>query len=58
MGRHTYRFQIFGLDTILDLPAGFNRQALLDAIKGHVVGKGEVMGIYQRKPEVKTKNRQ
>jgi glucose/arabinose dehydrogenase len=31
---HGYHFQIFALDTKLNLPSGFNRQALLDAMKG------------------------
>ncbi len=52
---HAYHFQIFALDTKLDLPAGFNRQALLDAIKGHVIAKGELVGMYQRKPDVRDK---
>jgi len=30
-------------------------QALLDAIKGHVVGKGETVGMYQRKSDVRKK---
>ncbi|MET0752887.1 MAG: YbhB/YbcL family Raf kinase inhibitor-like protein [Pyrinomonadaceae bacterium] len=52
---HAYHFQIFALDKKLDLPAGFNRQALLDAIKGHVIAKGELVGMYQRKPDVRDK---
>ncbi|MGC2234706.1 MAG: YbhB/YbcL family Raf kinase inhibitor-like protein [Pyrinomonadaceae bacterium] len=52
---HAYHFQIFALDTKLDLPSGFNRQALLDAIKGHVIAKGELVGMYQRKPDVREK---
>lgn len=46
---HHYHFQVFALDTMLRLPSGFNRQALLDAIKGHVLAKGELVGTYQRK---------
>jgi Raf kinase inhibitor-like YbhB/YbcL family protein len=46
---HHYHFQVFALDTMLQLPSGFNRQALLDAIKGHVLAKGELVGTYQRK---------
>ena len=53
---HNYHFQIFALDTKLNLPSGFNRQALLDAIKGHVVAKGETVGTYQRKPDVRDKD--
>lgn len=52
---HAYHFQVFALDTMLDLPSGFNRQALLDAMKGHVIGKGEIVGMYQRRPGVREK---
>jgi len=52
---HAYHFQIFALDTKLNLPSGFNLQALLDAMKGHVVAKGETVGMYQRKPDVREK---
>jgi len=52
---HNYHFQVFALDTKLNLPSGFNRQALLDAIKGHVIAKGELVGTYQRKPDVREK---
>lgn len=53
---HAYHFQIFALDTRLDLPGGFNRQALLDAMKGHVLAKGELVGMYQRKPDERDKD--
>ena len=53
---HNYHFQIFALDKMLDLPSGFNRQALLDAMKGHVVAKGELVGMYQRKPDKREKD--
>lgn len=52
---HKYHFQVFALDTMLDLPSGFNRQALLDAMKGHVVGRGEIVAMYQRRPDVRDK---
>ena len=52
---HAYHFQIFALDKMLDLPSGFNRQALLNAMKNHVVAKGEIVGMYQRKPDVREK---
>jgi Raf kinase inhibitor-like YbhB/YbcL family protein len=53
---HGYHFQIFALDTMLNLPNGFNRQALLDAMKGHVIAKGEIVGMYQRKPDYRDKD--
>jgi Raf kinase inhibitor-like YbhB/YbcL family protein len=43
---HHYYFQVFALDTMLDLPFGADRDQLLDALKGHVIGKGVVMGSY------------
>ncbi|HXH69248.1 MAG TPA: YbhB/YbcL family Raf kinase inhibitor-like protein [Pyrinomonadaceae bacterium] len=52
---HSCHFQIFALDTKLDLPSGFNRQALLDAMKGHVIAKGETVGMYQRMPDNRDK---
>ena len=52
---HGYHFQVFALDTMLELPNGFNRQALLDAMKNHVVAKGEIVGMYQRKPDYREK---
>ena len=52
---HNYHFQVFALDTTLNLPSGFNRQALLDAMRGHVLAKGETVGTYQRRPDVRDK---
>ena len=52
---HKYHFQVFALDTMLKLPNGFNRQALLDAMKNHVIAKGETVGMYQRKPDYREK---
>jgi Raf kinase inhibitor-like YbhB/YbcL family protein len=52
---HNYHFQIFALDTMLNLPSGFNRQALLDAMKNHVIAKGEIVGMYQRRPDNRQK---
>ncbi len=53
---HAYHFQVFALDTKLNLPSGYNRQALLDAIKSHVIAKGETVGMYQRRPDVRDKD--
>lgn len=44
---HHYHFQIFALDSQLDLPDGFNRHALLQAMRGHVLAQGELVGIFQ-----------
>jgi Raf kinase inhibitor-like YbhB/YbcL family protein len=47
-GLHHYHFQIFALDEKLDLPPGFDRQALLNAMKNHILAKGQVIGTFQR----------
>jgi Raf kinase inhibitor-like YbhB/YbcL family protein len=47
---HHYYFQVFALDTVLTLPQGFNRHALINAMRGHVLAKGELVGTYQRRP--------
>jgi Raf kinase inhibitor-like YbhB/YbcL family protein len=45
---HRYFFKVYALDQKLSLPEGSTKQDLLDAIEGHVLGKGELIGTYQR----------
>ena len=51
---HHYHTQIFALDTALNLPAGVDRDQLLQAINGHVIAKGELIGQFVR-PDKPTK---
>jgi Raf kinase inhibitor-like YbhB/YbcL family protein len=44
---HHYHFQLLALDRMLSLPAGANREALLAAVKGHVLAKGDLVGTFQ-----------
>ncbi|HZZ67114.1 MAG TPA: YbhB/YbcL family Raf kinase inhibitor-like protein [Phenylobacterium sp.] len=44
---HHYHFQVLALDTMLNTPAGAERDAVLAAAKGHVVAKGEIVGTFQ-----------
>ena len=46
---HAYHFRIYALDTALNLPEGLNKQQLLEAIDGHVLGTGMLMGHYEQK---------
>uniref|UniRef100_UPI00301E5C7E YbhB/YbcL family Raf kinase inhibitor-like protein n=1 Tax=Staphylococcus aureus TaxID=1280 RepID=UPI00301E5C7E len=46
---HHYHFQVYALDRMLDVPFGADRDQLLQAMQGHVIGKGEVMGTYAQK---------
>ena len=45
---HRYHFQLFALDRLLELPDSAGRSALLEAMKGHVLAAGEVIGTYAR----------
>jgi Raf kinase inhibitor-like YbhB/YbcL family protein len=47
--KHTYHFQVFALDTKLDLASGADKNSLLDAMNGHVLAKGETVGTYHQK---------
>lgn len=43
---HHYHFQLFALDHKLDLPAGTTRDAFVEAIQGHVLAKGRLVGVF------------
>jgi len=45
---HHYIFEIYALDSKLDLAAGSPRADLLKAMDGHVVGKATYVGIFGR----------
>lgn len=45
---HAYHFRIYALDSALNLPEGLNKDTLLEAIDGHVLGTGMLMGHYQQ----------
>jgi Raf kinase inhibitor-like YbhB/YbcL family protein len=48
-GSHRYFFRVYALDTELGLPAGSDKKALQDAMKGHILASGELMARYQKK---------
>jgi Raf kinase inhibitor-like YbhB/YbcL family protein len=45
---HHYTFELYALDTKLDLPAGSTRADLLKAMDGHVIGKATTGGTFGR----------
>jgi Raf kinase inhibitor-like YbhB/YbcL family protein len=47
-GTHHYVFRVFAVDAVLNLPPTFDRQQLLDALKGHLVAEGKLTGTYSR----------
>ena len=53
---HHYIFELYALDTKLDLPAGSGRADLLKALDGHVIGKASLVGIFGQGIDEKTSN--
>lgn len=47
-GVHRYRFRVYALDTELKLKPGATRQELDAAMKGHILGEGELIGRNER----------
>jgi Raf kinase inhibitor-like YbhB/YbcL family protein len=47
-GTHRYFFNVFALDNLLDLPDHTTKMQLENAMNGHILSKGEHMGLYQR----------
>lgn len=48
-GTHRYFFKLYALDALLPLPPGASKAQLEEAMKGHVLGKAELIGLYRRK---------
>ncbi len=47
-GTHRYFFKIYSLDKKLDLPEGISKDELEKAMKGHILDKAELIGLYKR----------
>jgi hypothetical protein len=47
-GTHTYRFQLYALDTKLDLKPGVSKEKLLDKMEEHILQKSLLRGKYSR----------
>jgi Raf kinase inhibitor-like YbhB/YbcL family protein len=45
---HHYHFILYALDASLGLEAGLTRAELLEKIKDHVIGQGELVATYER----------
>lgn len=45
---HRYFIRLYALDTTLQLPEGASKADILQAMEGHVLAEGELMGKYQR----------
>lgn len=47
-GPHLYVFQLFALDRRLDFDRPPRRKTVVDAMRGHVLAKGVLVGAYER----------
>lgn len=47
VGRHAYVFRVYALDRLLSFTDPPGKQDVLDAMKGHVLGYGELTGYFQ-----------
>ena len=45
---HRYYFRLYALDAELDLEPGLSKNNLLEAMNGHILAEGQLMGTYQR----------
>ncbi len=47
-GTHRYFFRLYALDAAIPLDKGITRKDLEKAMKGHVLGQAELIGLYSR----------
>jgi len=47
-GTHRYYFKLYALDTMLTLQPGATKQQLLNAMEGHILAQGQLIGKYKR----------
>lgn len=45
---HRYFFKLYALDTVLKMDSGARKERLEEAMKGHVLAEGELIGVYAR----------
>ncbi len=47
-GTHRYYFKLYALDIVIELEAGARKPQLLEAMEGHILSEGQLMGKYSR----------
>ena len=47
-GTHRYFFKIYALDTEIELVSIADKAGLLEAMEGHILGEGQLVGKYKR----------
>jgi Raf kinase inhibitor-like YbhB/YbcL family protein len=47
-GTHRYYFKVYALDTEINVEAGITKAQLLQAMEGHILAEGQLIGRYSR----------
>ncbi len=47
-GTHRYFFKVYALDTKLDLDSSARKKDVTEAMKNHIIAKGQLIGLYSR----------
>lgn len=47
-GAHHYHFHLYALDTKLDLPVTSGKKELREAMQGHILASGELVGLFEK----------
>lgn len=47
-GVHHYHFRVFALDAVLPIEERITKERLIDAMRGHVLASGEIVGTFHR----------
>ncbi len=47
-GMHRYYFKLYALDGLLNLQPGAKKDELLEAMQGHILAQGELMGTFSK----------
>ncbi len=48
-GTHRYYFKLYASDIVLEVGPGATKKNVMNAIEGHVLAEGQLMGRYRRK---------
>ena len=47
-GKHHYYIKVYAIDRMLDLKGGASKKDVQSAIDGHILGEGELVGMYEK----------
>ena len=57
-GTHRFSFKVYALDQLLDIPESrVTKDFLLRQMRGHILADAQLVGIYQKNAEEKTKEK-